>query len=214
MRLGGRGYAGGDPLAAFGQNARFSRRALLVDNQYLTAVGQMPGIFSADECLWLASVPLPATQADIYDGNTNDARVDHELRRTHERLLPNNREFGWVFQRLRKLAVEANERAWQFRLDERMSAHILEYVPDGFFDWHMDLGRGPTASRKLTTVTFLTPPEDYEGGDLLFMDGSAPLRPAQGATAIFPSYMLHKVTPVTRGNRHTLVSWLHGPCFS
>ena len=100
------------------------------------------------------------------------------------------------------------------RLDDRITAHLLEYELDGFFDWHMDLGAGPTASRKLTMVTFLTPPEEFTGGELLFMDGGPPMRPAQGTTAIFPSYLLHKVNPVTQGRRFTLVSWLHGPCFS
>ncbi len=180
----------------------------------MAAVGQQPGIFTPDECLWLASVPLPVADAEIYDAQGPAARVDRELRRTRERILPRNREFGWVFNRLDKLAREANDKAYQFRLDNRMTAHILEYEPDGFFDWHMDLGAGPTASRKLTLVTFLTPPTEYEGGELLFMDGGAPMRPEQGMTAIFPSYLLHKVNPVTRGNRFTLVSWLHGPCFA
>lgn len=180
----------------------------------MAAVGLKPGIFTPDECLWLSHVPLPAAAAEIYDNRGPDARIDRELRRTRERLLPRNHEFRWVFNRLGVLAREANEHGYRFQLDERMTAHLLEYEPDGFFDWHMDLGRGPTASRKLTTVSFLTPPDEYEGGELLFMDGGKPMRPEQGTTAIFPSYLLHKVNPVTRGNRFTLVAWLHGPCFS
>jgi PKHD-type hydroxylase len=78
----------------------------------------------------------------------------------------------------------------------------------------MDLGTGIFAGRKLSLVTFLTPPEDYEGGDLCFMDGGQPLRLPQGATVIFPSYLMHKVKPLTRGNRSTMVSWVHGPSFS
>jgi PKHD-type hydroxylase len=46
------------------------------------------------------------------------------------------------------------------------------------------------------------------------MDGGEPLRLAQGTTIIFPSYLMHRVNPVTRGNRFTLVSWVHGPSFS
>jgi PKHD-type hydroxylase len=180
----------------------------------MTAVGQLPNVFTPDECLWISSLPLPVTRAEIYDGRSRDGRVDRELRRTSERSVPRNREFSWIYKRLNKLAREANDNAYRFALDERMTMHVLEYSPDGFFDWHMDLGVGPTASRKLSLVTFLTPPEQYEGGELMFMDGGEPMRPAQGATAIFPSYLLHKVSPVTRGSRCTLVSWLHGPCFS
>ncbi len=185
-----------------------------MENAYLTAVGQMPDVFTADECRWISSLPLPASQAEIADHSGAGSRVDYQLRRTGERSVPLNREFAWIYQRLRKLALEANERAYRFRLGDMMTMHVLEYTPDGFFDWHMDLGAGVTASRKLSLITFLTPPEEYLGGELRFMDGSEPLRPAQGVTAIFPSYLLHRVDPVTQGTRHTLVSWLHGPCFS
>lgn len=180
----------------------------------MTAVGQKADMFTPDECLWLSGVPLPDAAAEVYDSRGPDARVDRELRRTRERILPRNREFSWVFSRLNRFARETNDQSYGFRLDDRITAHLLEYELDGFFDWHMDLGAGPTASRKLTMVTFLTPPEEFTGGELLFMDGGPPMRPAQGTTAIFPSYLLHKVNPVTQGRRFTLVSWLHGPCFS
>ena len=180
----------------------------------MTAVGQMPDVFTPDECLWVSSLPLPASLAEITEGGGPGTRLDYQRRRTLEREVPRNREFSWIYQRLRKLALEANERAYRFKIGDLMTMHVLEYSSEGFFDWHMDLGAGPTASRKLSMVTFLTPPGDYEGGDLRFMDGSEALRPAQGTTAIFPSYLLHKVDPVSRGTRHTLVSWLHGPCFS
>lgn len=184
------------------------------DNPYMTAVGEQPGLFTPDECLWLSVVPLPVSQAEVYDANGAAAHIDHRLRQTRERVVPRNEEFQWLFRRLGKVARDANDRSYHFQLDTRMTAHILEYEAGGFFEWHMDLGRGPTASRKLSLVTFLTPPDEYEGGELLFMDGGAPLRPAQGTTVIFPAYLLHKVNPVSQGKRHTLVSWLHGPCFS
>jgi PKHD-type hydroxylase len=180
----------------------------------MTAVGQIADVFTPDECLWISSLPLETTAAEIVDGQGAYARVDRLQRRTNERIVPRNREFGWIYKRLRKLALEANERAYRFALGELMTMHVLGYESDGFFDWHMDLGTGATASRKLSLVTFLTPPDQYTGGNLCFMDGSEPLRPAQGTTAIFPSYLLHRVDPVTSGERFTLVSWLHGPCFT
>ncbi|MCC7489773.1 MAG: 2OG-Fe(II) oxygenase [Gammaproteobacteria bacterium] len=200
--------------AGAGRPRHFLRSGSCVDNPYMTAVGQVPGIFTPDECLWLSGAPLEQTAAGVYDARGPEARVDRQLRRTLERQLPRNREFAWVYARLDKVAREANDRAYHFRLDDRITAHVLEYEPDGFFDWHMDLGTGPTASRKLSLVTFLTPPEAYLGGELLFMDGGSPLRPAQGTTAVFPAYLLHKVNPVTQGTRCTLVAWLHGPCFT
>ena len=188
-------------------------------NEYLTTVGQFPKVFSADECRRLINLPLPVADAAIDVRNADDLQkvasgVNYQHRRTRIRSIPPDAEHTWIFQRLRQLVSMANQQAFHFQLNELMSVDVLEYSPDGYFDWHLDLGTGIFATRKLSLITFLTPPDEYEGGNLCFMDGGAPLRLAQGTTAIFPSYLLHKVEPVTGGTRFTLVSWAHGPSFS
>ncbi len=183
-------------------------------NQFLKAVGQFPAVFTPAECQRLIELPLPAVAAGVQARDNSEGHVDYQLRRTRERPVPPDPEYLWIFQRLATVAGEANRRAYQFRLEDFMTVTVLEYSPDGYFDWHLDLGTGDFAARKLSMVTFLTPPEHYEGGGLQFMDGEPPLRLAQGTTGIFPSYLMHKVEPVTRGQRFTLVSWVHGPSFS
>ena len=183
-------------------------------NEYLKAVGQFPNVFSAEECRRLIELPLPCVDAGVQSEGNAEGHVDYHLRRTRERPVPPDPEHLWIYQRLAAVVREANEKAYRFRLNDFMTVTVLEYSPDGYFDWHLDLGTGIFAARKLSLVSFLTPPEEYEGGELRFMDGGAPLRLAQGATVIFPSYLMHKVEPVTRGNRFTLVSWVHGPSFS
>lgn len=60
----------------------------------------------------------------------------------------------------------------------------------------------------------LTDPHEYEGGELELHDGVFKYLPKnQGAVIAFPSYVLHKVNPVTRGVRHSLVTWVTGPQF-
>lgn len=183
-------------------------------NDYLKAIGKFPGVFSADECRRIIELPLPVADAGVQALESEAGQIDYESRRARERIVPPEAEYAWIYQRLATVVREANQKAYQFRLDDFMTVAVLEYSPNGFFDCHMDLGTGIFAARKLSLVTFLTPPEDYEGGDLCFMDGGPPLRMPQGATVIFPSYLMHKVEPVTRGNRFTLVSWVHGPSFS
>ena len=142
------------------------------------------------------------------------SRVDYGLRRTRIKSIPPGPDSMWIFERIGNLVGRANAAAFRFQLDGQMSMDVLEYDPAGYFDWHVDIGAGIFSTRKLSVVTFLTPPEAYEGGNLCFMDQGEPLRLPQGTMAIFPSYMLHKVEPVTRGTRHTLVSWAHGPAFT
>ena len=188
-------------------------------NEHLTTVAQFPNVLSGDECRRLIQLPLPKTEAavDVRESarpDKTDSRVDYEYRRTKIKPIPPDPEHAWIFHRLGNLVKQVNQHAFHFQLNDLMSIDVLEYDPDGYFDWHLDIGSGIFSTRKLSLVTFLTPPDEYEGGDLCFMDRGAPLKLSQGTTAIFPSYLLHKVEPVTRGTRYTLVSWAHGPSFT
>ncbi len=187
-------------------------------NEYLTTVGQFPKVLSPEECARLINLPLPASEALI---STRDVapepeagKLDYGYRRTRIKPIPPDPANIWIFQRLRRLAEQVNREAYHFQLSDDMSLDVLEYGVEGFFDWHVDIGGGLYSTRKLTLVTALTPPDAYAGGDLHFADRGPPLRPQQGTTAIFPSYLLHKVDPVTHGMRHTLVAWIHGPAFT
>lgn len=189
-------------------------RVLFMSNDYLKAVGEFLGVFSAEECRRIIELPLPDAEAGVQSLDDEAGHVDYKSRRARERAVPPDAEYVWIYQRLAAVIREANQKAYQFRLSDFVTVSILEYSPDGFFDAHMDLGAGIFSERKLSLVTFLTPPEDYEGGNLDFLDAGKALRLPQGATVIFPLYMMHKVEPVTRGTRFTMVSWVHGPSFS
>lgn len=188
-------------------------------NEHLTTVAQFPDVFSADECRWLIDLPVPSGDAGVQVRNSDNVQdsvstVAYEFRRTRVKPIPPEQPYAWVYQRLRGLVWHANAQAFRFHLGDEMTVEVLEYDPAGFFDWHVDIGAGFFSTRKLSMVTFLTSPDEYEGGDLCFMDRGGPMRLARGARAIFPSYLLHKVEPVTRGCRHTMVSWAHGPSFA
>lgn len=188
-------------------------------NEHLTTVAQYPNVLTPEECRWLIDVPLPSSEAavEVRGSDASDqaeSRVNYGVRRTRIKAIPPMPGCIWIFRRLGALVQQANQQAFHFQLDGQMSVDVLEYDPDGFYDWHVDLGPGIFSTRKLSMVTFLTPPEEYEGGDLCFMDKGDPLRLPQGTTVIFPAYMIHKVEPVTKGTRHTLVSWAHGPSFT
>jgi PKHD-type hydroxylase len=64
-------------------------------------------------------------------------------------------------------------------------------------------------------VVQLSDPSEYEGGELRLHTSQEPviIRKEKGMVVCFPSYTLHEVTPVTRGERYTLVGWVHGPAF-
>lgn len=92
---------------------------------------------------------------------------------------------------------------------------LIRYeAPSGHFTWHADRTSGINV-RKLSFSIQLSDPRSYQGGDLeIFGEplGSAPRD--QGALIVFPSYTIHRVSPVTDGSRHALVGWITGPNFS
>lgn len=86
---------------------------------------------------------------------------------------------------------------------------LLEYNVGGHYDWHMDIGPGMAAHRKLSFIAQLSDPEDYEGGEVVFKasEKERELPKDQGQMAVFPSFIMHKVNEITEGTRYALVTW-------
>ena len=88
------------------------------------------------------------------------------------------------------------------------------YKEGDFYGYHKDADK--YNKRVLSVSVLLSNPFDYEGGDLIFhqvpsldfSDWSPPN--FQGSVIIFPSYIYHKVTPITKGIRYSLVQWFKG----
>ena len=85
----------------------------------------------------------------------------------------------------------------------------------GHYDWHMDTGPDQFSRRKISITVQLSDPSEYEGGDLQLKINSGHQNTPKGfgTVVIFPSYLLHRVTPVTGGLRKSLVLWITGPAF-
>jgi PKHD-type hydroxylase len=124
-----------------------------------------------------------------------------------------------IFSHLFTLACVANrERGWNFTfegLTQNLQATSYSGEATEHYDWHMDWGAGRLAYRKISVVAHLSDPSDYDGGSLQLTNGSTPLEAVQlpGSVTVFPSFILHRVTPVTRGRRLGAVAWVLGQPF-
>jgi PKHD-type hydroxylase len=122
---------------------------------------------------------------------------------------------GWVMDRVVSVVSQAN-RAFGFDVQGfEESAQVARYDAGAHFDWHADVGSGAAAARrKLTVVVQLSVP-DYVGGVLEVRPSHAVMSAdvTRGMGCVFPSYALHRVTPVTAGVRWSLTLWAHGPAF-
>jgi PKHD-type hydroxylase len=118
---------------------------------------------------------------------------------------------------LRSYITVANKSAnWNYSLTEVQRVQIGRYVDGGHYAYHKDteLPNNQKISRKLSAVLFLSDPKDYEGGifEVEELEGQIDKMP-QGSIIVFPSYVKHRVTPVTSGERYTAVAWAIGPAF-
>lgn len=114
---------------------------------------------------------------------------------------------------IRMFALLMNDAYFGYDLTPDTNAWLQSYESGDEYLLHMDASPGQT--RKLTAVALLSDGDSYFGGDLeLFFEPSSRVVPrARGTIAVFPSWMLHRVHPVTSGLRQTINLGFWGPSF-
>ena len=98
-----------------------------------------------------------------------------------------------------------------------LNFQFTKYEKGDYYTWHMDLGNNPNSiGRKISLVVQLSDAGKYEGGDLqigLVDEEAYTAYKDKGSVMIFSSTMRHRVSPVTRGVRYSLVAWVCGVPF-
>jgi PKHD-type hydroxylase len=115
-------------------------------------------------------------------------------------------------------AQEANRLAFGLDVQNVGSVQFTEYSASqaAHYDWHHDVlwGTETAYDRKISVVLQLSDPSSYEGGDFEFNEVESPNSDqlkTKGTILCFPSVLQHRVSPVTKGTRYSLVSWFEGP---
>lgn len=166
--------------------------------------------FSPEECKALVDAKFPLGPGLTEDGQ-NTAK-----RKSGIYWIPKTEQWGELYNKIVNLVAQANKDFYNFELSsltENLQYTEYDESVQGHYDWHFDIGEGPlNCNRKLSVSIQLSDPADYEGGQLEFSMGKVAERD-QGTMVIFPSYLQHRVTPVTKGTRRSLVTWITGQPF-
>lgn len=147
-------------------------------------------------------------------GGAGENCLDH--RRSFTSWIRPNEHTAWIYQKLTSLVLENNEKYFNFDLTmlENLQFTYYNSSEEGCYKSHVDphIWELPH-NRKLSLVMQLSDPSEYEGGELLLHNSCNPIaiKKEKGMIVSFPSYTLHEVTPVTKGERYSLVAWVHGP---
>ena len=154
-----------------------------------------------------------ATDAKVYTDERNTT-LDKVTRRTEVLFESSYTPLGCILQ---TYAALANKTAgWNFTIDFMEDIQVGKYGVDGHYTWHTDTGVPNVAGiqRKLSIVLMLNDPDSYEGGVFEIEGLGEPLEKLkQGSIIAFPSTLKHRVTPVTSGDRYSVVGWCNGPAF-
>lgn len=140
---------------------------------------------------------------------------DTEVRRSEVVFLDHQGKYRWVYERIWEAAQEFNRRFFCVDIagiQEKIQLARYDSAHRGFYTWHTDFA-DLAPRRKLSVSIQLSDAKDYEGGDLELMFRNEPHKAerTRGAFIAFPSFALHRVTPVTQGTRWSLVAWISGP---
>jgi PKHD-type hydroxylase len=152
-------------------------------------------------------------------GNAGQSTLDETHRRSLVFWIPKVKRNSWIYERILNLVGQANENIFKFdicELIEPLQFTQYDSTFQGKYDWHVDSGgHDIQGNRKLSVVVQLSYPTEYEGGQLQFGvdDKLEDADKTKGTFLIFPSYMRHRVTEVTKGVRYSLVTWISGPPF-
>lgn len=144
-----------------------------------------------------------------------------KARKSEVSWIEKDAQSEWLYERLALFARKINSDYFNFELSgfcEAFQYVVYKSDQQGHHDWHMDKlyhAQG-AVQRKLSMVMQLSSPAEYDGGDLEIFTGGSEFTKCEkelGRIYFFPSWVLHRVTPVTRGTRRALAIWTHGPTF-
>ena len=142
--------------------------------------------------------------------------IDTKKRTTTISWLP-FKEMEPMYNDINQFIQKANKNHFGFgdiKITEQ--AQFTEYPEGGFYDWHMDTDvnmQYEPPVRKISMTLLLSPEDQFEGGDLELMAPGKRANMKQGHAIIFASFLNHRVAPVTKGVRQSLVMWFGGDPF-
>ena len=176
-------------------------------------------IFTPEQCKMIIEAGRAEPKQDAYVGNekgTKGGHVDTNTRTSHISWIPFSKMTD-MYKDIDKIMQATNRNHFGFDgMTINEMAQYTEYPEGGFYEWHVDndvnMQYEPPV-RKISMTLLLSPESEFEGGDLELMAEGKVAKIKQGHAVFFASFIRHRVKPVTRGRRQSLVMWFGGTPF-
>lgn len=157
-------------------------------------------------------------QDALIGGGVQPGITDESVRRSKINFLRINDDTKWLYNKVSQLVHDVNSKFFGYELHALQEIQYTEYhgSDHGVYHDHLDWACGTNLPRKLSLSIQLTDSNQYEGGNMeIKLSSTKPYIASRtkGDAIVFPSFLLHGVTPVTSGVRRSLVVWVMGPEF-
>ena len=176
-------------------------------------------IFTPEQCNKIIQAGRAEPRNDAGVGNeqgTKGGHVDTNTRTSHISWIPFSK-MADMYKDIDKIMQATNRNHFGFDgMIINEMAQYTEYPEGGFYEWHVDndvnMQHEPPV-RKISMTLLLSPESEFEGGDLELMSEGKIAKIKQGHAVFFASFIRHRVKPVIRGRRQSLVMWFGGTPF-
>jgi PKHD-type hydroxylase len=145
-----------------------------------------------------------------------DGQFDSNVRDSDISWLSRSKESDWLFFKFHDLVGDVNHDCFMYDIDGFESFQYTKYKKGQHYSWHFDAyTQYTTWERRISAVILLTDPQKYEGGELQVVTNGnieqpMTFKPPAGSVVFFASWMPHRVVPVQKGIRKSLVAWIMG----
>lgn len=163
-------------------------------------------VLSPEEC---AEIRAKLARADFVDGKTT-AGWHARLVKENEQARHHDPEARRVLDLARRRLLDHPVFVAAARPKAFAGLLLSRYRPGMHYGRHVDDAIMGGLRTDLSFTLFLCEPDSYEGGALVIEDaeGESEVRLPAGSLYLYPSTTLHRVDPVTRGERLAVVGWV------
>jgi PKHD-type hydroxylase len=173
-------------------------------------------LFTPEQCKLIIEAGKKQPRQDGQVGGGKGGTVDTQTRLSHISWIPFD-VLPEMYKKLEQVMNQTNGNHFGFEgMKITELAQFTEYSGGGFYDWHIDSDvncANEPPVRKISMTCLLSNEDEFEGGGLELMSEGKFAKIKQGHAIFFASYIRHRVVPVTKGVRNSLVMWFGGTPF-
>ncbi len=177
----------------------------------LMKVVTVPNVLTSTECEIICDYCSPKCFSSKVGGSTTtNIEIRHSM---NSFITHNDTKLSNIIRKVADCLVQVSADAFDFPINYIEPIQYSEYTEGMYYNKHCDCGESIEYDRDISASVFLSPRENYEGGNLSFpsKEGTLEVNEKQGSMSIFPSMMVHKVNKVKSGKRSSLVLWSRRP---